>query len=82
MYLCNRKGNQKKSKDMSTKDLNTWFNNLDSYDLSLLFPGEFEDAMMSADPDENINTFIDEAKAHWKCMDKEEKIRLYNFLEG
>lgn len=66
---------------MSQKELNSWFNSLDSYDLSLLFPSEFEDNMMSADPDDGIDNFIDEARAHWKSLSKDEKIRLYNFLE-
>ena len=63
---------------MTQKELDYWFRNLDSSELGKIFPSMYEDALMSADPDVNINTFIKEAKADWKRMSKEEKERLYN----
>jgi hypothetical protein len=66
---------------MSIKALNSWFNNLDSKELAFLFPFEYEEAMMSCDPDEDINSFYKEVKQTWKVMTKEEKIKLYNELK-
>lgn len=63
---------------MSVKELNTWFNNLDSYELGFIFESEYEKAMESADPKVNINTFVKDCKAQWKAMSKEQKEELYN----
>lgn len=63
---------------MSAKELDKWFNNLDSFELGIMFPGEYEEAMESADPSVNINTFIKEAKQMWKRLSKEQKEELYN----
>ena len=63
---------------MSKKVLNDWFNSLDSYELSFIFPGMYEDYMESAEPGDDINAFIKEAKATWKEMSKEEKEEIYN----
>lgn len=62
---------------MSIKELNSWFNSLDSFELEIMFPGEFTKTMESADPSVNINTFYKEVKALWKSMSKEEKENLY-----
>ena len=71
----------KKTNDMSIKALNSWFNNLDSEELAFLFPFEYEDAMESCDPDDDINSFYKEVKGMWKKMTKEEKMRLYRDIE-
>lgn len=63
---------------MSAKELDKWFNNLDSFELGFMFPGEYEEAMESADPGVNINTFIKDIKKMWKGMSKEQKEKLYN----
>lgn len=59
------------------KKLN-WFRNLDSSELANIFPGEFEKTMMSADPDVNINTFINDCRKRWDALSQEEKTKLYN----
>lgn len=63
---------------MSTKELDKWFNNLDSFELGIMFPGEYEEAMESADPSVNINTFVKDVKQTWKRLSKEKKEELYN----
>lgn len=76
LYLCN--GNKNKpERDMKIKDINKWFKNLDSYEIALIFPGEYEKAMESADPTVNINTFIKEAKVLWMNLPDEEKMEIY-----
>ena len=62
---------------MKKKELDSWFNNLDSFELGLMFPGEYEEAMESTDPKVNINSFIREVKAMWKNLSLEEKVELY-----
>ncbi|MBQ1748375.1 MAG: hypothetical protein II041_06785 [Bacteroidales bacterium] len=62
---------------MKKKELDSWFNSLDSYELGFMFPGEYEETMASADPGVNINTFVREVKAMWKNLSLEEKIELY-----
>lgn len=63
---------------MSAKELDKWFNNLDSFELGIMFPGEYEEAMESADPSVNINTFVKDVKQMWRGMSKEQKEELYN----
>lgn len=62
---------------MKTKDLDKWFNNLDSSDMANIFPGVFNNIMMSADPDIDINDFIDEALDEWDSLSTEEKQKIY-----
>ena len=66
---------------MTEKDLDDWFDSLDSEDLTNMFPSEYEHTMMSADPDDNINAFYDEVRNDWKTMTKEEKEELYNMFQ-
>lgn len=63
---------------MSIKELDTWFNGLDSFELGLIFSSEYEKAMESADPKVNINTFVRDCKVQWKKMSKEQKEELYD----
>lgn len=65
---------------MTQKELDKWFNNLSSFELADAFPSLYEEVMMSADPDVNINTFYKEAKSEWKNMSKEQKEELYNLI--
>lgn len=67
---------------MSQKELDTWFRNLDSFELAEIFPSQYEEAMESADPAVNINTFVREMRADWKRMTKEQKEELHKFVEG
>lgn len=62
---------------MKKKELDSWFNSLDSYELGFMFPDEYEETMASTDPGVNINTFVREVKAMWKNLSLEEKIKLY-----
>lgn len=62
---------------MTQKQLDSWFKNLDSFELAELFPSLYEETMLSADPGVNINTFIKEVKSDWKNMSKEQKEELY-----
>ena len=67
---------------MSQKELDTWFRNLDSFELAEIVPSQYEKAMESADPAVNINTFVREMRADWKRMTKEQKEELHKFVEG
>ena len=62
---------------MKKKELDSLFNSLDTFELGLMFPGEYEETLESADPGVNINTFIREVKAMWKNLSLEEKMELY-----
>jgi len=62
---------------MTQKELDKWFNSLDSFEIAEIFPGLYEEVMASADPSVNINTFIKEAKSDWKLMSKEQKEEIY-----
>ena len=69
--------NTRNTENISETKLNKWFRGLDSYDLAMIFPGEYEEVMMSADPDVNINTFYKEARRTWNLMSVSEKTRIY-----
>jgi hypothetical protein len=62
---------------MKKKELDSWFNSLDTFELGLMFPGEYEETLESADPGVNINSFVREVKAMWKNLSLEEKMELY-----
>ena len=62
---------------ISETKLNKWFRGLDSEELAMIFPGEYDEAMISADPDVNINTFYKEARRSWNLMPVSEKTRIY-----
>jgi hypothetical protein len=62
---------------ITEEDLDDWFDDLDGDELANLFPGEFEHTMMSADPNDNINTFYNEVREDWQSMSKEDKEALY-----
>ena len=66
---------------MKAKELNDWFNGLDSYELGNIFSDEYEEAMESADPKVNINTFVRDCRAAWRNMSKEEKEELYQMYK-
>ena len=60
------------------KEINNWFKGLDSFTMSFLFSGLYEEIMESADPERcTINHFIKEAKEEWKSLSNEEKTKLY-----
>ena len=64
---------------MKTKDIDKWFKGLDSFEIALMFPGLYEEIMMSADPERcTINHFLKEAKETWNEMSPEEKEGMYN----
>ena len=65
---------------MTRKELDSWFNELDSSEIAKIFPSKYEKAIMSADPDVNINTFLKNAKSDWKLLPKEEKERIFKSL--
>lgn len=62
---------------MKKKELDSWFNSLDTFELGLMFPGEYEETLESTDPGVNINSFVREVKAMWKNLSLEEKMELY-----
>ena len=62
---------------MTQKELDKWFNSLDSFEIAEIFPSLYEEVMASADSSVNINTFIKEAKSDWKLMSKEQKEEIY-----
>ena len=60
-------------------EINVWFKNLDSIDLSYIFSSLYEEIMESADPKCcTINHFLKEVKAEWKEMSIEQKEKIYN----
>ena len=60
-------------------EINTWFKNLNSVDLSNIFSSLYEEIMKSADPGRcTINHFLKEVKAEWKEMSVEQKEKIYN----
>lgn len=66
---------------MKTKltEINAWFKNLDSLDLSYIFSSLYEEIIESADPKRStINHFYKEAKELWKEMSYEQKEKIYN----
>lgn len=67
---------------MTQKELDKWFNSLESFELAEIFPSLYEQTMESADPTVNINTFVKEAKNRWKGMTKEMKEDYYHLTEG
>lgn len=62
---------------ISEAKLNKWFRGLDSEELAMIFPGEYDEVMMSADPSININTFYKEVRRTWNLMPVSEKTRIY-----
>ncbi len=68
---------------MTQKELDKWFNNLDSFEIAEIFPSLYEEVMASADPERSdIKYFVKEAKSDWKGMTKEEKEKYYHLVEG
>ena len=67
---------------MTQKELDHWFNSLDSFEIAEILPSLYEEVMESADPSVNINTFVKEAKGVWKEMSKEDKESYYHQIEG
>ena len=65
------------TENISETKLNKWFRSLDSEELAMIFPGEYDEVIMSADPDVNINTFYKEARRSWNLMTTSEKTRIY-----
>ena len=72
----------KRNSNMTQKELDKWFNSLDSFEIAEIFPDLYEEVMASADPTVNINTFVKEAKSDWKGMTKEQKEEYYHLVEG
>ena len=79
-YLCNTKRNQHNSiMKKKLTEINNWFKSLDSFELSYIFSGLYEEIMESADARRcTINHFIKEAKAEWNEMSIEQKEKIYN----
>lgn len=67
---------------MTQKELDKWFNSLESFQLAEIFPSLYEQTMESANPKVNINTFVKEAKNRWKTMTKKMKEDYYHITEG
>lgn len=68
---------------MTQKELDKWFNSLDSFEIAEIFPSLYEEVMASADLERSdINYFVKEAKSDWKGMTKEEKEKYYHLVEG
>ena len=80
LYLCNRKRNQHNNiMKKKITEINAWFKNLDSLDLSYIFSSLYEEIMESADLGScTINHFLKEVKADWKEMSDEQKEKIYN----
>lgn len=49
---------------MTQKELDKWFNSLDSFEIAEIFPSFYEEVMASADPERSdIKYFVKEAKS-------------------
>lgn len=60
------------------KQLNAWFDSLDSFTISYMFPGLFSEVMESADPERcSVNHFVKEAKKRWLELSDADKERLH-----
>lgn len=63
---------------MTKKEINSWFKNLDTLELSFIFSFLYEEIMESADPKRcTVNHFRKEAMESWKSMTDEQKMKIW-----
>lgn len=63
---------------MTKKEINSWFKNLDTLELSFIFSFLYEEIMESADPKRcTVNHFHKEAKEIWKNMTDDQRMKIW-----
>ena len=63
---------------MTKKEINSWFKNLDTLELSFIFSFLYEEIMESADPKRcTVTHFHKEAMESWKSMTDEQKMKIW-----
>ena len=64
--------------NMTKKEINSWFKNLDTLELSFIFSFLYEEIMESADPKRcTVNHFHKEAMESWKSMTDEQRMKIW-----
>ena len=63
---------------MTKKEINSWFKNLDTHELTFIFSFLYEEIMESADPKRcTVNHFHKEAMESWKSMTDEQRMKIW-----
>ena len=63
---------------MTQKEINSWFKNLDTLELSFIFSSLYEEIMESADPKRcTVNHFHKEAMESWKNMTDNQRMKIW-----
>ena len=63
---------------MSIKELNSWFDTLDTAVLAYLFSSEYEE--YAGNPKMTRDAFYKKVKSVWKAMPKQEKMDIYDHV--
>ena len=63
---------------MTKKEINSWFKNLDTLELSFIFSSLYEEIMESADPKKcTVNHFYKEVMSDWKNMTDDQRMKTW-----
>ena len=63
---------------MTKKEINSWFKNLDTLELSFIFSSLYEEIMESTDPKRcTVNHFHKEAMESWKSMTDDQRMKIW-----
>lgn len=63
---------------MTQKEINSWFKNLDTLELSFIFSFLYEEIMESTDPKRcTVNHFHKEAMESWKNMTDDQRMKIW-----
>lgn len=63
---------------MTKKEINSWFKNMDTPELSFIFSSLYEEIMESADPKRcTVNHFYKEVMSDWKNMTDDQRMKIW-----
>lgn len=63
---------------MTKKEINSWFKNMDTPELSFIFSSLYEEIMESADPKRcTVNHFHKEVMSDWKNMTDNQRMKIW-----
>ena len=63
---------------MTKKEINSWFKNMDTPELSFIFSSLYEGIMESADPKRcTVNHFYKEVMSDWKNMTDDQRMKIW-----
>ena len=63
---------------MTKKEINSWFKNMDTPELSFIFSSLYEEIMESADPKRcTANHFYKEVMSDWKNMTDDQRMKIW-----